>query len=292
MGGLDSMKIKERIKAYIKKIPGVTTVRSLQIAFRAPLKVIIESHRKIKKFEKAYQGKRCFIIGNGPSLTPDDLDLIKNEVCFAANTIYKIFPYTKWRPTFYCIQDEKVLMDIAKDNLKDKTKECIATFVRMYSNRIVRKENIELNNIIFVPIWGRLTSRYSAPFSERADKVVYDGSMVTYLSIQLAVYMGFEKIYLLGMDHNFPYRRNRNDEIEVNDTTVVAHFWEKEDKSINIGTTKFRANYHELAENSYREAEAFSQKSGRFRIYNATRGGKLEVFERVNLESIINGGID
>lgn len=292
MEGLNSMKIKECVKTYIKKIPGVTVVRGFQIAFGAPLTVLIDSHRKIKRFENVYHGKRCFIIGNGPSLTSEDLDLIKNEVCFAANTIYKIFPYTKWRPTFYCIQDEKVLVDIAKDNLKEKTQECIATFVRMHSNRIVRKEGIELNNAIFVPIWGKLTSRYSAPFSARADKFVYDGSMVTYFALQLAAYMGFEKIYLLGMDHNFPYRINRNGEIEINDTTVVLHFWENNDMSINVETNKVDANYHELAENSYREAEAFSKKSGCFRIFNATRGGKLEVFERVNLEDVMNGDSD
>ncbi|MCR5739234.1 MAG: DUF115 domain-containing protein [Lachnospiraceae bacterium] len=275
------------IKKAVKMIPGVTTVRNLQLAFKAPLNVICESHKKIRSYKNKYLGKRCFVVGNGPSLTASDLDLIKNEISFAANTIYKIFPMTEWRPTFYCVQDENVLRDIVKDDLKTETEACEAAFIRMYSSRIVREEGLDLNNIIYVPIWSRIKKNYSAPFSKRADRFVYDGSMVTYLSLQLAVFMGFSEIYLIGMDHNFPFHRKRNGEIEENDKSIPVHFWESADK--NTGNIDLHSNYHELAENSYREVARVSKKCGTFKVYNATRGGKLEVFERVNLDDIVRG---
>ena len=43
---------------------------------------------EIKVFKNKHDGQRCFIIGNGPSLTAEDLNLLKNEVTFAANRIY------------------------------------------------------------------------------------------------------------------------------------------------------------------------------------------------------------
>lgn len=277
------------LKQSIKKIPGVVAVRNFQLAFSAPIRDIFDSRKKIKAYKNSYNGKRCFIIGNGPSLTPADLDLIKNEVSFAANTIYKIFSKTSWRPTFYCIQDNKVLMDISKDDLLNETKDCKATFVRMYSSRIVRANNIKLNNLIYVPILGKVTKNYSAPFSDKADKYVYDGSMVTYLFLQLAVYMGFDRIYLIGMDHNFPFNRTRNGKIEVNDISIPVHFWESAETNNEGDRIDLHANYQELAENSYKEAERYSRESKRCRIFNATRGGKLEIFERVNLDDIMGG---
>lgn len=275
------------LKENVKKIPGIMTIRNFQLAFSASPMEIFHSHKKIKRYKNLYKGRRCFVIGNGPSLTAKDLDLLKNEISFAANTIYKIFPYTSWRPTFFCLQDENILRKIADDDLYERTKNCKAAFVRMHSSQLIKENNIKINNIIYVPIWSKLKKNYAAPFSSHADILVYDGSMVTYLSLQLAVYMGFENIYLIGMDHNFPFHRKKDGTIEVNDLTLATHFWEGAKDNDKVEVREMRVNYHELAENSYREAEAFSRKNHKFRIYNATRGGKLEVFERVNLEDIL-----
>lgn len=75
------------------------------------------SHR-IKQFKNKYKGKRCFIIGNGPSLVKKDLDKLENEYTFAANMIYHSFKSTKWRPTFYTIADIE-LCDENVDEIKN-----------------------------------------------------------------------------------------------------------------------------------------------------------------------------
>ncbi len=48
---------------------------------------------------------RAFFIGNGPSLTAEDLDLLKDEVTFGCNRIDLIYPETEWRPTHYVFTD-------------------------------------------------------------------------------------------------------------------------------------------------------------------------------------------
>ena len=47
--------------------------------------------RKLVALKKCCPGQRCFIVGNGPSLTIEDLEKIKNEFCFAANRIYTLY---------------------------------------------------------------------------------------------------------------------------------------------------------------------------------------------------------
>ena len=42
-----------------------------------------------------------------------------------------------------------------------------------------------------------------APFSHNVYKYLAQGFTVTYGAIQIAKYMGFSKIYLLGIDHNY-----------------------------------------------------------------------------------------
>ena len=39
----------------------------------------IDSCRKLQTYHDRYRGKRCFVIGNGPSLKNTDLSKLKNE---------------------------------------------------------------------------------------------------------------------------------------------------------------------------------------------------------------------
>ena len=103
-------------------------------------------------------------------------------------------------------------------------------------------------------------------FSNNAYATVYMGYTVTYSIIQLAAYMGFKEIYLVGCDCNYHGRkRNFIDYGEQNIRDAV--------KTEN-GMTM-----------SYLTAKRCASKYG-IKIYNATRGGNLEVFERVNLDAL------
>ena len=65
------------------------------------------------KIRNTHLGESCFIIGNGPSLTVEDLDTLhqKGIDTFAVNRIYQIFPKTDWRPTYFVSTDAVMLRD-------------------------------------------------------------------------------------------------------------------------------------------------------------------------------------
>jgi hypothetical protein len=229
--------------------------------------------KNIKNLRNIHLGKRCFIIGNGPSLTTADLDKLKNEISFAFNRIYYIFDKTNWRPTYYCSEDDKTIFKskVEINQLKIENKFFPVNFPWDYK---IHFKNA--NYYLF-----KYGDRNVEPrFSEDIVKGIYWGNTVAYTAIQMAVYMGIKEIYLLGVDHNFSKMVNDKGEIVI-DETAKDYFSEKYNKdkddlyipNIEISTRAFTA------------AKKYADKHS-IKIYNATRGGKLEVFERVDFEKI------
>lgn len=74
------------------------SIKARSIRFKARHYYLFKEGRRLKKLKNIHLGKRCFIIGNGPSLKAEDLSKLykNNEITFAFNRIYHIFDQTKW----------------------------------------------------------------------------------------------------------------------------------------------------------------------------------------------------
>ena len=241
-----------------------------------------EDSKFIKEYHNKYVGNRCFIIGNGPSLIPEDLNLIINEISFASNRIYKMYDKTKWRPTFYvCIDRQNLIDDIGIiKRMKGSIK-----LVAYYAKRYGRKKEDELHYIL---LSGKYTpnelKKIHGGGVVQSDISMYTSSSqsVTCNMLEIAFYMGFKEIYLIGVDHNFPISIDRNGKKTVNNK-LEGHF-----SGGGFLDKKIDFVYYDALTDSYQLLADYAKKNG-IKVYNATRGGKLEVFERINLESIISG---
>jgi hypothetical protein len=225
---------------------------------------------EISAFNDIHRDEACCIVATGPSLTLADVNYLhdNNIICISMNRIYNLFEKTSWRPDYYVVEDQKMIEDLSED----------------ISNLDLRYKFI---NGSVIDYWKLEKSQSSIPykmimqdcrpgrvgFSLHPDRFIYNGYTVTYVCLQLAVYMGFKEIYLLGVDFNY------SDDIYAESN----HFegYQKHYKDIRLN-----AIHPEKMLNAYRAARIISEKRG-VNIYNATRGGKLEVFERKPLESII-----
>ena len=224
-----------------------------------------------------HSGERCFIIGNGPSLTAEDLTLLKEEYTFASNRIFYIFPKTTWRPTYYCGQDYVVIEDIA-DKLESFVGDCKKVFISSRCWDVIPENVRRKPNICF--FFPRFKGVHKEDiFSDQIENFVSDGGTVTYAAIQLAVYMGFSKIYLLGCDHNYSSASFQDN--SINNKEVANNYFEGMPTDIKL--TKPRTDNSTL---SFIKAKEYCDAHG-IAIYNATRGGKLEVFKRVKLEDVV-----
>lgn len=276
---IEFMDIKTQIKKILnsnlvgKKIINVTgKIKKEFRLYKIRRKV---DTQKLRRLKNTKIGKRCFIVGNGPSLNIADLERIKNEDSFAVNRIYKIFAQTNWRPTFYCSQDTSVLDEIEGD-IKNILDECEGVFLNSYIARN-KKNIVKRNNLYYFYL---NTERYYPQlprFSQNVCRQIFEGFTVAYASIQLAVYMGYSEIYLIGTDHSYNVNKKQDGSIEKND-----------------GTTNYmkglegKLGFPPQLENStlaFRKANQICKEKGII-IKNATRGGKLEEFERVDFDDL------
>ena len=66
--------------------------------------------KALEKLRDAHAGKRVVVMGNGPSLSRIDFDDLKGEITFASNKIFLAFDKTDWRPTYYSVEDDLVII--------------------------------------------------------------------------------------------------------------------------------------------------------------------------------------
>lgn len=262
-------------------------IRNIVRYRKIPREVYKLSNNRILEYKNKFQGRRCFIIGNGPSLKAEDLELLKDEICFASNKIYKIYDQTSWRAKFYCVQDFAVATEMDQE-IKIAMDQAEASFFRMDKHELLEQLVIERENAMMVPLKWYLNDNKETRFSDDARLYLYDGTTVTYMAMQLAAYMGFEKIYFIGVDHNYPfYKTESGDCVEV-DKNMAAHFYENKVSGEQANVSIHRSNNKFMQDISYLAAKKYSESNRNVTFYNATRGGKLEVFERVNLEDALN----
>ena len=200
-----------------------------------------------------------------------------NEITFAFNRIYNIFDETKWRPTFYISQDEKMLGGCVEivDEL-DLPVKFIPIQLQWY-------HGINIHDAIYFNMnWQTLGNPEDYLFSDNVAREVACASTGMYTAAQFAAYMGFTEIYLIGVDHHFQISQNNQGEIVI-DNSVKDYFSEKynEDKAqLYIPNT-------EKSTETYVAMKMKCERKG-IKVYNATRGGKLEVFPRVQFDELFS----
>ncbi len=231
--------------------------------------------RNLAKYRDLHKGETCFFIGNGPSLRAEDLTAIHQAgyATFAFNRIFHIFDHTEWRPTYYISQDEKMLAGCQEEiNKLPLSHKFIPVNLEWYFNIHVNGgEGFLLKS----------NPDDSLGFSDDIRKSVCWASTVMYTAAQFAAYMGFMTIYLIGVDHHFHISRNINGDIVVDDS-VKDYFTD----AYNHDRDKLYIPNTDISTKTYCAMKKYGDER-HIQIFNATRGGKLEVFPRVDLDMLL-----
>ncbi|MFH2038776.1 MAG: 6-hydroxymethylpterin diphosphokinase MptE-like protein [Chloroflexota bacterium] len=225
------------------------------------------SKHNLAQLHNSQIGKRCFIIGNGPSLRHLDLFKLKNEITFGMNRIYLLFPEMGFSTTYFVSINDLVIQQCAGD-IRALT---MPRFLAWRSHPHIQP-TLDMSF---------LYTTYTGPkFSRNVGGRVWEGATVTYVALQLAFHMGFEEVILIGVDHNFISAGDPNQTV-TSSGDDPNHF-----SPAYFGKGfKWQLPDLETSEIAYRMAKAAFEGAGR-RILDATLGGKLTVFPKVDYDSL------
>lgn len=221
-----------------------------------------------------YKGRRCFIIGNGPSLNKIDFNLLRNEVTIGCNGIFYKTQETGFIPTLYTVEDNEFIAANAK-KISEYT-QTIRVIPICYWQFLENRDNsywFEIDTDFYAP--G--TVYYQRPrFSRNFSDCSFAGHTISYTNMQLAYWLGCAEVYLIGMDHQYVIP---NDAVISGDCIVS-----QEDDANHFHPEYFKGKvWHDprldMVELNFKMARRYFEADGRH-IYNATIGGKLEIFDR------------
>ncbi len=232
-------------------------------------------YKELEQFHNIHKGERCFIVATGPSLKKEDLEILRthNEIFFSMNSIMNIYDDVIWRPDYYIIEDPKFLDFFDWDEEEyslDKICKKASFLTYMYRDKCSK-----YSKAFFYPIsFLNHLNNDEAKDLKYSDSIIwgfYCAYTVTTIAMQIAHYMGFSEIYLLGTDCNYSMKQK--------------HFSKERDDFI-YNDDKARKVYDNLIR-GYSFIGNNIMKRGT-KIYNATRGGQLEVFERVDIDQLLS----
>ncbi len=226
--------------------------------------------RRIRSYRDRHRGERCFILGNGPSLRDTDLGLLRGEVTFGLNRIYLLFESMGF-PTTYFVSVNTLVLEQCAAEIKALSMPKFIT----WRGRYFLKDD---PRVIF------LDTDYTEPeiFARDITRRVFEGFTVTYVALQIAYYMGFGEVILVGVDHNFTTKGPAN-------ATVVSQGEDPNHFAPEYFGPGFRWQLPDLegSERAYRMAKHAFEADGR-RVLDATIGGRLQVFQKVDYLSLFS----
>lgn len=226
-------------------------------------------HMGILEISNKHQGERCFILANGPSLGKMDLMPLSNEYFIGLNRIYLLFERLPKPPDYYVAVNELVLDQFHKDI-------CAISSVKFINWN--RRQLFEgMKNTLFV----KLSYRLKDTFIGDITRPISSGGTVTFVALQIAFYLGFKEVILIGLDHSFQDKGTPN-KIETRFT--------QEDKNHFAPNyfpqgTKWQLPDLKRSELAYIMARRAYEANGR-KIVDATPEGKCQVFEKVDYHSL------
>ncbi len=232
-----------------------------------------ESARRLVEYQDRYAGKRCFVIGNGPSLKNMDLSLLKDEHTFGMNRVYLAFNDWGFNTNFLVSVNDLVIEQCSQEfqNLD------MPKFYSWRSKDLLLGDGTPDDQTHF------LYSTYTGKkFARKTIDRFWEGATVTYVCLQLAYCMGFSEVILIGVDHNFVSKGKAS-------LTVVSNGDDPNHFSPDYFGKGFRWQLPDLdlSEIAYRLANKVYKDAGR-RVIDATVDGKLNVFPKADYLSLLN----
>ena len=229
---------------------------------------ITKNDRKISALKDIHKDEIGYLIGNGPSVRIDDLELLNGKVTFCCNRFHLAYDRMVFRPKYTLAADRQMIEDFGEEIIRKSSG----------VNILFGTEDPKIDGEY---LWIR--SKLGKGFSDNIFDFVYPGGTILISAIQIGFFLGIRRFFLYGVDHDFKFEKNVDSE-DIWDNAIGEgnHFIE------NYRSSKpWCPPQTEMIEQSFMMCDTFLRSRGGW-IKNATRGGKLDILERIDFEKAIN----
>lgn len=236
--------------------------------------IVHKPYDNLLRYRNLHSGKRVFLIGNGPSLRQTKLDLIKDEYSIAMNRISLIYANTFWRPSYYIYASDNVnnqnwgqewRKSVRQAVLEPKT---VSFIYELYGDCLPNNVEVE---------WLKSVTEFEigteGTFSTNASQWISKSGTSMNIALQLAYYMGFEQIFLLGCDLNWKTTRRNQKDPNHFDPNYSANIPDGERERLRMRKTHLYAYKYFIKANK--------------EVYNLTQNTLLDVYPFASYEKIV-----
>ncbi len=249
-------------------------------------------HPENISLKNKHYGERCFILCNGPSINTQNLLPLKSEIVFSVSNGYRHPDFLSFQPKYHCIpQVTRTQMqesDISKwFKEMDSALGSAEMFMSDTEKKLVKKNTLFYGRKIHYLSLGIISHENCQEEIPDLSRACMGVQSVPIMCLMIAMYMGFKKIYLLGVEHDFFL------------TDYYKYFYEEhadflkgklggvtdDDKITDSRYVQFCEL--KLLWEQYRVIKAIALANG-IEVFNATAGGALDEFPRVKLEDIVD----
>lgn len=238
-------------------------------------------------YHNKHKNKKCYIVGNGPSLKSQDISFLKNEIVFTVNDIMKSEIYNSLRPSFHIFSDphtfKKSYLDMLEKGIVEayKINPNIEYFIPHNAKSTFKNKfsNLKINYFYQGLHFTRNNKKIDL------TKMIYSGQNVVQTAIYLALYMGFSKVCLLGTD--------MTGFLEFYESKVIkkdnpyGHVYSRDEKNkkelqkiIDSYDNEFYLKAYGKIFEIFKDVKILANSIYDVEIVNLTNGGALDVFRR------------
>lgn len=237
---------------------------------------LFNNRKKISRLKGAYSDKKCIIICNGPSLNLTDFNQLSDSGIYTIglNKINLLFEKFSFRPDLI-VSVNSLVIEQNKDFFISTEIPILLDFWSCKDARIISEISSKKNKAMLYS--SDSTGRFASDISSSINQ----GCTVTFVALQVAYYMGFTKVGLIGCDHNFATKGRPNLTV-VQKGNDDSHF----DPNYFGDGVKWQLPDLIGSEYHYQIAKDAFERDSRF-VYNCSIGGKLEIFNRLSIEDFL-----
>lgn len=234
---------------------------------------LTKNDRALSDLKGKHKGRTIFVLGNGPSVQSSDLDKLAGAVCIATNRFYLAYDHIHLRPA-YLVAAGSTMLDMHAQELMDHANAPVLT---PFSD----VEQLEDPKVMADAILFHRRPEAETLFQPNPFKGFGAGAGVTvYLAMQLAAWLGAARIVLYGVDLAYAVSEDAEREGDlVRNAGERNHFIDGYREPGELWREPDRAQL----DAAMAAARAWSDAKGGVPIVNATHGGALTAFERVNI---------